>query len=83
MVEAFRESLLRTGTGRVGVQQQFAHAQQQNDGRELRATVFDPLQTALDGCTRLFLSPDGGLTRLPFEVLPLPDERLLMDAYGL
>ncbi len=50
---------------------------------ELRAAVFDPLQTALDGCTRLFLSPDGGLTRLPFEVLPLPDERLLMDAYGL
>jgi hypothetical protein len=32
----------------------------------LRATVFDRLRDALDGCTRLFISPDGGLTRLPF-----------------
>jgi CHAT domain-containing protein len=40
------------------------------EGRELRAAVFDPLVAALKGHTRLFLAPDGDLTRLPFEILP-------------
>jgi tetratricopeptide (TPR) repeat protein/CHAT domain-containing protein len=83
LVEAFRESLIRSDTGRVGRQQQSAPTQQQSDGRKLRAAVFDPLQDALGGCTRVFLSPDGGLTRLPFEVLPLDDNQLLMDAYRI
>src|SRR5262249_19443858 len=39
-------------------------------GEELRRRVFDPLLPALSGCTRLFLSPDGDLYRLPFEALP-------------
>ncbi|HEX9891132.1 MAG TPA: tetratricopeptide repeat protein, partial [Actinomycetota bacterium] len=37
---------------------------------ELRAAVWDPLLPALGDRTRVFLAPDGDLTRLPFEVLP-------------
>jgi len=48
-------------------------------GEELRAALFDPLTSALRGRKRLFLAPDGDLTRLPFEVLPLGDGRRLID----
>jgi CHAT domain-containing protein len=50
-------------------------------GGRLRAAVFDPLAGALGGCRRIFLAPDGDLSRLPFEVLPLADGRLLLDEY--
>ena len=52
-----------------------------NDGADLRRVLFDPLVPALDGCTRLFLAPDGDLTRLPFEALPTADGRRLIDDY--
>jgi CHAT domain-containing protein/tetratricopeptide (TPR) repeat protein len=52
-------------------------------GDRLRAAVFDPLADALGGCRRLFLAPDGDLSRLPFEALPLADGRHLLDTYRL
>ncbi len=36
----------------------------------LRKLLFEPLLPALSGRTRLYLSPDGDLCRLPFEALP-------------
>jgi hypothetical protein len=40
---------------------------------------------ALEGCTHLFLAPDGELTRLPFEVLPLEETKsiFLLDHYQI
>jgi tetratricopeptide (TPR) repeat protein len=52
-------------------------------GESLRATVFDPLDDALGACRRLFLAPDGDLSRLPFEALPLADGRHLLDSYRI
>ena len=52
-----------------------------NDGVDLRRALFDPLVPVLNGCTRLFLAPDGDLTRLPFEALPTGDGRRLIDDY--
>jgi CHAT domain-containing protein/tetratricopeptide (TPR) repeat protein len=54
-----------------------------NDGSDLRRAVFDPLVPALGGCTRLFLAPDGDMTRLPFEALPTDAGRRLIDDYRL
>ena len=54
-----------------------------NDGTDLRRAVFDPLVPALGGCTRLLLAPDGDLTRLPFEALPITTGRRLIDDYQL
>ncbi|HEX7312947.1 MAG TPA: CHAT domain-containing tetratricopeptide repeat protein [Pyrinomonadaceae bacterium] len=53
------------------------------DGSNLRAKIFDPLVRAFGGRTRLFLSPDGDLTRLPFEILPASDGRRLIDDYRI
>ena len=52
-------------------------------GAALRQALIDPLLPALAGRTRLFLAPDGDLTRLPFEVLPLDDQRCMIDAYQI
>jgi tetratricopeptide (TPR) repeat protein/CHAT domain-containing protein len=52
-------------------------------GPALHATVFDKLVPALGGCKRLLLAPDGDLTRLPFEVLPDVDGRLLLEQYAI
>jgi CHAT domain-containing protein/tetratricopeptide (TPR) repeat protein len=53
------------------------------DGADLRAILFDPLVVELDERTRVILAPDGDLTRLPFEALPMSDGRRLIDAYEL
>jgi CHAT domain-containing protein/tetratricopeptide (TPR) repeat protein len=52
-------------------------------GTALRKAVFDPILPALAGRARLFLAPDGDLNRLPFEVLPLDDERRVIDTYHI
>jgi CHAT domain-containing protein/tetratricopeptide (TPR) repeat protein len=53
----------------------------ENHGTLLRKAVFDPLLECLGGRTRLFLSPDSELCRLPFEVLPADDGSHLIDNY--
>jgi CHAT domain-containing protein len=52
-------------------------------GMELRAVVFDQLRAALGDTRRLFLCPDGDLSRLPWEVLPLAPDRRLIDEYEI
>ncbi|MFF7043679.1 CHAT domain-containing protein [Streptomyces massasporeus] len=48
---------------------------------ELRETLLDPLRIA-DG-TRLFVAPDAQLYTLPFEILPLDGDRLVIDAHEI
>jgi len=52
-------------------------------GPALRAAVFDPLLSALEGRTQLFLALDGDLNRLPFEVLRTAAGRFLIDDYQI
>jgi len=52
-------------------------------GSALRKALFDPVIEALGGGTRLLLSPDGDLTRLPFEVLPDANGGRLIDRYNI
>ena len=54
------------------------------EGLALRTALFDPLIGALNGCTRLLLAPDGDLSTLPFEALPLDKNgRCLIDDYSI
>jgi CHAT domain-containing protein/tetratricopeptide (TPR) repeat protein len=53
-------------------------------GIALRKLVFDPLLPYLAGRGRLLVSPDGGLARLPLEILPADaPNRCLIDDYRI
>jgi tetratricopeptide (TPR) repeat protein len=56
---------------------------QGDPGSALRAALFDPVIRYLGGRTRLLLSPDGDLNRLPFEILPTDSGRRLIDDYQI
>jgi CHAT domain-containing protein len=49
----------------------------------LSTTYFSSLFTALEGCSQVFLSPDGELARLPFEILPVEQGGMLIDQYHI
>ncbi|MFN8572129.1 MAG: CHAT domain-containing tetratricopeptide repeat protein [Gemmatimonadaceae bacterium] len=54
-----------------------------DDGAALRARLIDPLLPAIGNCTRLFLAPDGDLTRVPFGALPDGPDRCLIDRFDV
>ena len=55
-----------------------------NKGKNLRIAIFDRLIPLLRNHKRLFISPDGYINMLPFEILPTTDNednRYLIDDY--
>jgi CHAT domain-containing protein/tetratricopeptide (TPR) repeat protein len=54
-----------------------------NMGITLRNAVFDGISDLVKGFKHVFISPDGDLSRLPFEVLPSGDNRYLIDDYRI
>jgi CHAT domain-containing protein/tetratricopeptide (TPR) repeat protein len=82
MIATFRTAVIGEAESRDVYRPALAPARPvTSNGTALRALVFDPLVAALGGRERLFLAPDGDLTRLPFEVLPMDDGRHLIDEY--
>jgi CHAT domain-containing protein/tetratricopeptide (TPR) repeat protein len=51
-------------------------------GRKLRRRVLDPI-VAVTGGLKLLVAPDGEIARLPFEALPLEDERYVLDEHDI
>ncbi|MFH1242927.1 MAG: CHAT domain-containing tetratricopeptide repeat protein [Pseudomonadota bacterium] len=49
--------------------------------QEVHAKVFDPLRKELGDVREVFISPDGGLNLIPFEILQGPDGRYLIEDY--
>jgi CHAT domain-containing protein len=52
-------------------------------GERLRRLIFDPLVDRIGQSTRIIISPDGNLFRLPFEILPLANGNRLIDQYEI
>ncbi len=52
-----------------------------NLGRRLHDTVFAPVQKELGGAKRVFISPDGALNLIPFELLRDPEGKYLIETY--
>ena len=53
------------------------------NGVKLREAIFDKLKPALSRCKHLFISPDGELNLVPFEVLPNETGSFLIDDYHI
>ena len=49
--------------------------------RKLHDLVFDPLRKALDDVKEIFISPDGNMNLIPFEVLQEPNGKFLIEDY--
>jgi CHAT domain-containing protein/tetratricopeptide (TPR) repeat protein len=52
-------------------------------GKTLTKALIDPIANFIKGCKRLYISPDGEIARLPFEILPLDDDRRMIDEYEI
>ena len=50
-------------------------------GDRLRIALLDPVFAAATDARRLYLSPDGALHRLPFEIIPTSRGRLVIDDF--
>jgi CHAT domain-containing protein/Flp pilus assembly protein TadD len=48
---------------------------------ELYQRIFQPIEARLDGARRLFLSPEGSLNLIPFEVFRKPGGGFLIEEY--
>jgi len=49
----------------------------------IRQQIFDPLRPLLDGKSRLLIVPDGQLSLLPFDILPLTSGRSMIDDFDI
>ncbi|MBC2736542.1 MAG: tetratricopeptide repeat protein [Desulfobacteraceae bacterium] len=49
--------------------------------KQLYDLIFKPLSERLDNTKEIFLSPDGSLNLIPFEVLQGPDGKFLIEEY--
>ncbi|PSL52168.1 tetratricopeptide repeat protein [Saccharothrix carnea] len=84
LVTGYRDEVVGTGAARdLAPPEPVADTTELDAGTALRAAVFDPLATALGDARRLFLCPDGDLSRLPWEVLPVSPDRRLVDDYEI
>ncbi|MEW6265782.1 MAG: CHAT domain-containing tetratricopeptide repeat protein [Thermodesulfobacteriota bacterium] len=50
-------------------------------GRKLYDLIFHPVQKELGPAKEIFISPDGNLNLIPFEILQAPNERYLIEDY--
>jgi CHAT domain-containing protein/tetratricopeptide (TPR) repeat protein len=82
MVGGYRHAVSRKARSRSVMVAQAAARPRRVDTR-LREVLFDPLLPMLHGVHQLFLAPDGELSRLPFQTLPVGDGRRLIDDYSI
>ncbi len=80
MIEDFRAGISGEGRGLRAAEAE-SNSNLDDIGAMLRESVFDPLRKALGSRTQIIISPDGGLSRLPFEVLPTVPGWHLVDEY--
>jgi CHAT domain-containing protein/tetratricopeptide (TPR) repeat protein len=76
-VAAFLEDLVRRRGAAIAGEQSGREV-----NAELRALVWEPLVSHLDGVQTVFLSPDGVLGTLPFETIQGEDGRFLLEDYA-
>ena len=51
-------------------------------GQRVHDLLWAPIAESLEGVERVIISPDGYLGSLPFEVIPLPDGRFLIEQHS-
>jgi CHAT domain-containing protein len=87
LIADFRAGIIaeseQTGRRDIARQKECTAPAPADTGIALREAVFDRLVPALGGRSRLLIAPDGELTRLPFEVLPIAEGQHMVDRYQI
>jgi tetratricopeptide (TPR) repeat protein/CHAT domain-containing protein len=52
-------------------------------GKQAYELIWKPLESALAGRTRIYISPDGDINQIPIGIIPAPGGQLLMERYDL
>ena len=60
-----------------------AESEAEIPGEDAYQLIWKPLEKALAGKTRIYLSPDGILNQLPLGIIPAPNGKLQMERYDL
>ncbi len=86
LVQAFRSDLLGSDAGRsrgmaMLEDEPLAEPTPMGPGAELRERIFDPIRAAIGRAEHVILAPDGELAVLPWQVLPSPDGRPLLESW--
>lgn len=86
LVHHLREAIVsdRNSSGRFGTLPADVKAENnyEESSRALHEHVFKPIKRFLAGCKHLYISPDGDLLQLPFELL-LEDNQFLLDDFQI
>lgn len=64
-------------------QQYVTTVEEYTAGTQLRKQIFDPLARTFGNAVRIFFSPDGNLTQVPIEILPISNMKRLIDLYSI
>jgi CHAT domain-containing protein/tetratricopeptide (TPR) repeat protein len=85
LIMEFRSSILGDleSPTRSGTQTEKESTVSKGKGVDLHKAVFKPLVKSIKGFKHVFISPDGDLSRLPFEVLPSGKNKYLVDKYNI
>jgi CHAT domain-containing protein len=73
MILKYKKELSQSGNGNAD--------KASTTSKELFNIVFSPIEKALGNADTIFISPDGNLNLIPFEVLQKPDGRFLIEEY--
>lgn len=85
-VRGYLTELLGSSVGVAPLEQRgvrvVAASRKPDAGRRLRSLLWEPLAPLLKGVSRVFVSPDGFVGGLPFEVLPDGDRGFLIERFS-
>jgi CHAT domain-containing protein/tetratricopeptide (TPR) repeat protein len=74
---------IRNSTRAVGAREVTEYTQGLRQGERLRQRLFDPLAPYVNECSHLYIAPDGMLSLLPFEAMPLNSQCYVLDQYKI
>lgn len=84
LVGAFRRNVVQKKNDRGQVfEEEGDRAIYQESANALKKRLLEPLYPFIKECKHLFISPDGTLNRLPFEVLPTTDNGFLFESFQI
>lgn len=86
LITQYRDDITEEGDRNIAVvapQKETPKAQDLSRGKRLYETLFQPLVEKIGDTKKLIIASDGNITLLPFEVLPQPNGRYVIEDFEI